>query len=108
MERKYAELYKPLDKIRFELVTGEKEPLADQLVKAEEYKTPIPTKEKPQIDIEEVKKSKGLPGFWLKAMQNNPEIAPKIMPADIPILNHLTNVHEELLEGNVLTMFYCF
>jgi hypothetical protein len=90
-----------MDNIRQELVNGTRDPLAEELTNLEEFKKPIPTKENPKINFEELKTVKGLPGFWLKAMQNNPHIKHTIEESDIPILKFLTNVREDFLEDNV-------
>lgn len=94
-------MYKPLDNVRQELVNGTRDPLPEELKNLEEFKKPIPTKEHPEINFEEMKSVKGLPGFWLKAMQNNPHIKHTIEENDIPILKLLINVREEFLESNV-------
>jgi len=87
--------------MREELVTGMRDPKPEELVKLEEYKLPQKAKEKPEIDFEELKATKGLPGFWLKAMKNDHEITSQIEPTDEPILKHLTNIKQEILEGPV-------
>ena len=101
LERKYAELYKPLDKQREEIVNGQRDPTPEELSKLEEFKKPTEKKKESKFNAEELKAIKGIPGFWLKALQNNPEIETHISEADVPILKHLTNIREDLLEESV-------
>ena len=95
-----------MDKTREELVAGTREPKPEELVKLEEYKKPLECKEKPELDFEELKTSKGIPAFWLKALKNSHEIARRIEPTDEPILKHLINLKEGRLEGHV--QLHCF
>lgn len=43
---------------------------------------------------------KGIPGFWLKAMQNNPNVAEYINEKDAKVLQVLEDIQEEDLPGN--------
>ena len=101
LERKYAELYKPLDRKREELVNGLREPDAEELSKLEEYKNPTAEKSETELDIEQLKATKGIPDFWLKAMENNSTVSNCIEEVDKPILKYLTNIRTDMLEDNV-------
>jgi len=58
----------------------------------------------PDIDVNELKTAKGIPGFWLRALKNSEEIKHHIFEADEPILKSLTGLREEMLDGNVLPL----
>jgi nucleosome assembly protein 1-like 1 len=101
LNKKFEELYKPLDQKRQELVNGLRDPTPEELSKMSEFEKALPEKEKPELPIEELKTAKGIPGFWLKAMENSCEIKALIKDHDKPILKHLTNIKAEILEDNV-------
>jgi hypothetical protein len=93
-----------LDKQREEIVNGTRDPTPEELSKLEELKKPTEEKGEAEIDVEELKKTKGVPGFWLKAFQNDPEIETHIKEHDVPILKHITNIREELLGESVIRL----
>lgn len=92
---KYEELYKPWDKRRDELVGGTRDPDQEELSSLEEYKVPTTEKRSVNLDMEELKNTKGLPDFWFTAMKNNIEIRSHIKECDEPILKFLTNIRIE-------------
>lgn len=101
IEQFYKEQSEAVYKARGELISGTRDPLPLELEKLEEYKDPITTNEEPNIDIEQLEATNGLPEFWFKAMNNSTEITPYIEEVDEPILKHLTNIKYEPLENNV-------
>ncbi len=93
LERKYAELYKPLDKSRAEIVNGLRDPQQEELAKIEEFKTKCETKEKPEInaerrDVENVSKlvwdtlsaGNNPPWLFILSVINNCEINAPVVP----------------------------
>ncbi len=67
-----------------------------------EFKDAPKPKEMPELDVNELKTAKGIPGFWLRAMQNDHDLKERISEADVLVLKHLTDIREELLEENVM------
>ena len=82
-------------------MNGRSDPVPEELSKLEEVKAPLATSEKPDLDLEELKSAKGVPGFWLTVMKNDAEVKMHIEPTDEPILKQLLNVRQELLQDNV-------
>lgn len=101
LERKYAELYKPLDQARLDIINGKRDPTPEELAKLEEVKQPQQAKKMPDLDLNELKATKAIPGFWLKAMQNSRELKEHVFEVDAPVLKHLVDIRQELLEGTV-------
>eukprot|EP00826_Nyctotherus_ovalis_P030881 TRINITY_DN2465_c0_g1_i15.p1 TRINITY_DN2465_c0_g1~~TRINITY_DN2465_c0_g1_i15.p1 ORF type:complete len:165 (-),score=49.25 TRINITY_DN2465_c0_g1_i15:521-1015(-) len=100
--------YKPWDKRRDELVGGTRDPDEEELGALEEYKIPTAEKRSVNLDMDELKNTKGLPGFWLKAMKNNIEIASHIKQHDEPILKFLTNIRVEKEVGDKRKVTFMF
>lgn len=100
LEKKYEKLFVEWDDKREQLVNGLREPEESELERLEEFK--VPTKEEGlnNVDLDELKANKGFPGFWAKAMQNNPIIRTHLKDNDLPVLNFVTDVRAENLEGN--------
>jgi len=92
---KYEELYKPWDKQRDELINGARDPDQEELKALDEYKIPTTEKRSVNLDMEELKNTKGLPEFWFKAIKNNIEIRTHIRDHDEPILKFLKNIRVE-------------
>ncbi len=55
----------------------------------------------PELDLAELKAAKGIPGFWLKAMQNDSDLKSHISEADVAVLKHLVGIKQDLIEGTV-------
>ena len=87
--------------MREEIVTGKRDPRPEELKNTSDFKKGEKEEDLPKIDLEEIKNSKGVAGFWLGALKNNPQIQEQIKEHDEPILKHLTNIKHELLEDNV-------
>jgi len=109
LERKFDSKCIPLDKLRSELINGEREPSSEELKDIANY-TVRNTIQKPMngINVQELKTHKGIPKFWSKALQNSPNIKDFIFDYDIPILDHLINIYKEQLEGNSFKLVFTF
>eukprot|EP00826_Nyctotherus_ovalis_P038295 TRINITY_DN3580_c0_g1_i4.p2 TRINITY_DN3580_c0_g1~~TRINITY_DN3580_c0_g1_i4.p2 ORF type:complete len:144 (+),score=42.93 TRINITY_DN3580_c0_g1_i4:196-627(+) len=92
LERKYEKLFEPWDKKREELVNGLREPEESELGLLKELEAPIESAKSTDIDVEGMKGKKGFPGFWAKAMKNNPVITTYLKDFDMPILE-LSLIH---------------
>ncbi|KAI9352534.1 nucleosome assembly protein [Zopfochytrium polystomum] len=95
LEKKYLTQYQPLFEKRSEIVVGNVEPSDEEAhrekVEGEEEEEAAPASSEPV---------KGIPGFWLTALQNHPMIASQIHDRDEDALKSLTNITYSYLEGN--------
>eukprot|EP01022_Parablepharisma_sp_SALTPOND_P012574 TRINITY_DN161_c0_g2_i12.p3 TRINITY_DN161_c0_g2~~TRINITY_DN161_c0_g2_i12.p3 ORF type:complete len:531 (+),score=109.12 TRINITY_DN161_c0_g2_i12:7135-8727(+) len=109
LEKKFAAECEPLDKFREELINGKRDPTPEELAKLQDYANPQPAKKMPEgINFEELKATKGIPDFWLKALQNSHEVKEKIFEADIPILKHLSDIRKVPLQGDSYKLVFTF
>ena len=108
LERKYEKLFETWDKKREEIINGKREPEESELILLEEFKTPTKEKGIINVDIEELKANKGFPGFWAKAMQNNPILSTYMKEFDLPILNFVTDIRANKEEGNSYKIIFTF
>jgi len=103
LERKYEKLYLPLYEARRDLIAGvhevKNEDVAEFKEKAGDRKAAEETKI--EVNIEELKASKGVPRFWLYAMKNNTLIKSLITDKDEEILKHLTDLRYEAIEDSL-------
>lgn len=83
-------------------MNGLRDPNPEELNKLAEFKETEKPKKMPDLDINALKTAKGVPEFWLKAMQNDADLKMHITEADVPVLKHLTNIRDELMENNVI------
>eukprot|EP00826_Nyctotherus_ovalis_P065575 TRINITY_DN9641_c0_g1_i17.p2 TRINITY_DN9641_c0_g1~~TRINITY_DN9641_c0_g1_i17.p2 ORF type:complete len:317 (+),score=135.97 TRINITY_DN9641_c0_g1_i17:140-1090(+) len=109
LERQFDLDCVPLDKKREELINGKRDPMAEELEKAGEFDMQHPEAEVPaDIDIEELKKSKGVPGFWKTALRNSEALIKFITDEDAKVLDHLTDIRKENLEGKNYRLVFKF
>jgi len=102
LEKQFDALFAPVDAARDEIINGKRDPLPEELAKSAEYEKAQPVDQMPEgIDFNAMKTIKGVPEFWLKAMQHCKLIKEHIYEQDIPILKHLTNIKHVKLEGDV-------
>lgn len=101
LELKYAALYEPIMQKRYEFVSGAQEPTE------EESKWPEQDGDIENDEIDEkvnVSKNKdlvkGIPSFWLKALQSVDFIAETIKQYDEPILEFLTDIRVKFLPAD--------
>jgi len=97
IELKYQAQYLPLYAKRADIVNGRTEPTAEEVG---------PDAPALVASGEGGEAVSGIPHFWLKAMQNNDEVAEAITEADEKILEHLEDIQSVLLlesKGFMLT-----
>lgn len=110
LERKFQLLYEPIFEQRKKYVTGEVEPTKEEIengkaiLEAEEDNEDAEDEEKEEDEDEQEdgekadSEEKGVPYFWLTAMQNLPAIADMISERDVEVLEHLINVKMEYID----------
>ncbi|TID29402.1 hypothetical protein CANINC_001976 [Pichia inconspicua] len=108
LERKFQKLYEPIFEARKNLVTGTIEPSQKEIEigkkaiaqENDEDEDGDDDKGKNENDSKEEKDedTKGIPFFWLTAMQNLPPIADMISDRDVEVLKHLIDVKLEYME----------
>ena len=79
-----------------------------EIKELKEYKNPTEETKETKLDVEELKTSKGLPGFWAKAMKNNSIISTYLRDPDLPILNFVTDIYSERMKGNSFKIIFKF
>eukprot|EP01136_Pigoraptor_vietnamica_P036779 Opistho-1_new@103809 len=100
LERKYLEKFAPIYKKRADIVNGAYEPTdAEAERPADEEDVSDDLKGKARITElgddgkeKESEKVKGIPEFWLTALQTHAVIEGQITEEDVPILRHLTDI----------------
>jgi nucleosome assembly protein 1-like 1 len=98
LERKFAKLYEPILDKRAQVISGAHEPTEDEarVEKKPDEEEAGPLREAQPDDAN----IKGIPDFWLNAMQNNHMVAEAIYDTDEEALSYLTDVrYSELEEG---------
>lgn len=102
LENKYLNLYKPLYEKRFEIINGLKEPTKEQIMIGQENedKIEISSDDSKDNDKESKDAVKGIPAFWLTALENLPIVNETITDRDAEVLNYLEDIRiEYLTEG---------
>lgn len=109
LERKFDLDCVPLDELREELVNGKREPTEDELATLKEYSEPHPDNPVPdEIDIGKLKESKGIPGFWKIVLRNSRQLITYITDEDAKVLEYLTDIRKENLEGKNYRLVFKF
>lgn len=110
LEKKYAKLYKPHYELRRKIVNGELEPTKDLVERGQAEDLPDSDAESGDEEEEEEKRpyipesetsaseEKGIPQFWLTALQSHVGIAELISDRDVEILQHLSDISVEYLD----------
>ncbi|KAG7738168.1 hypothetical protein KL930_004349 [Ogataea haglerorum] len=104
LEKKYHEKHRPIFEKRKKLVTGLVEPAPEEieegqaLMGEEEDEEDEADETKTEID-ESLKDVKGVPSFWLTAMENLGPIAELITDRDSEALNHLIDIRLEYFDA---------
>lgn len=107
LEHKYLQKYAPLFSRRSEIISGDKEPTEEEVSKGKEIQekeegedTTEEQGEKPtdiKLTAEDIK---GIPSFWLTALENLPIVSDTITDRDAEVLEFLTDIKlEYLTEG---------
>ncbi|CCF55764.1 hypothetical protein KAFR_0A03290 [Kazachstania africana CBS 2517] len=98
LENKYLNLYKPLFERRSGIVSGNVEPTEEEISKGREIDGEEEQEEGVREDSEE--KIRGIPSFWLTALENVPIVNETITDRDAEVLDHLLDIKlEYLTEG---------
>lgn len=100
LEQKYLKKYKPLHEHRSDLINGNKEPTKEEI--EEGKKIDEDAEEEGLNDIEEEEqeeeeKEKGIPSFWLTALENLPIVSDTITDRDTEVLESLNDIELEYL-----------
>lgn len=98
LRRKYESLFVPLFARRKEIVTGSKPPTQEEVVEG------VPEDHKGKVEIEGEDKEdteKGIPAFWLDALQHHVIINDMITERDQEILEHLIDISVATLDPKV-------
>lgn len=100
LEKKYFKKYEPLYERRKAIVNGEQEPTAEEIEVGEELEEQDEDEEEEEEEEEDVDDDnvKGVPGFWLTALENLPTVSETITERDSEILHHLKDIRMEYLE----------
>ena len=104
LERKFQHLYEPIFEQRKKYVTGELEPSEEEIengksiLEAEEDNEEDEEEEDDKEEENAETEDKGVPYFWLTAMQNLPPIADMISERDGEVLEHLINVRMDYID----------
>ncbi|GME91218.1 unnamed protein product [[Candida] boidinii] len=108
LEKKYHDKYAPLFEKRKKIVTGDIEPSAEEIEegkllmddneKDNEDEEKDEDAEEEEDDEEESNEIKGIPSFWLTALENLTPIANTITERDVEILDNLIDIRMEYLD----------
>lgn len=105
LEKKYAELYKPLYEKRSKIVIGQLEPSAEEVEagKEDEESEDDNVEQEDEDEDEKVKSNipedaEGVPEFWLTALKNMMAIAESITDRDEEALKFLIDIRLEYFE----------
>jgi nucleosome assembly protein 1-like 1 len=91
LDLKYAALNKPIFQQRTQIVGGGYEPTDEEAHFSDEEDDEEEEEEKKEEKKDETP-VKGIPHFWLTALQRSDFIAEKIQEYDVPVLEHLTDI----------------
>lgn len=97
LERKYLGKYAPLHEHRYKIVSGEEEPTSVEVAKGKELEGAA-EEEEPQEEGEEPQEPvKGIPSFWLTALENLPVVSDTITDRDAEVLDFLLDIKLQYL-----------
>ncbi|WPK27158.1 hypothetical protein PUMCH_004533 [Australozyma saopauloensis] len=100
LEKAYLKKYEPLYEKRKAIVNGDQEPTAAEIEEGEALKTESDEEdeeEEEEEDEDEDDDVKGIPGFWLTAMENLTFVRETITERDSEVLAYLKDVRMEYL-----------
>lgn len=99
LEQKYLSKYQPLHQHRFALINGEKEPTLDEINQGKEEIDDLDDdiEEDHQEGVIDVNSIKGIPSFWLTALENLPMVSQTITDRDAEVLDFLSDIKMEYL-----------
>lgn len=95
LEQKYLGKYAPLHDRRFKIVSGEEEPTGEEVAQGKELEA---LEEEPAEEAGGAQESvKGIPSFWLTALENLPVVSDTITDRDAEVLDFLTDIKLQYL-----------
>jgi len=109
LEKKYAQLYKPLYEKRAAIVTGATEPTDEEIAAGEKIdldeeadaaaeETKADADNDDDNDNDKKEKIVGVPEFWLTALRNHPQLLEVITEKDESALKHLVDVRMSYID----------
>lgn len=103
LEKKYFKQYEPLYERRKAIVNGELEPTAEEIEVGEELEEKDEDDEEDEDEDEDDEAAagdnvRGIPGFWLTALENLPTVSETITERDSEILQELKDIRMEYLD----------
>ncbi|CAD6638730.1 HLJ1_G0005250.mRNA.1.CDS.1 [Saccharomyces cerevisiae] len=103
LENKFLQKYKPIWEQRSRIISGQEQPKPEQIAKGQEIveslnetELLVDEEEKAQNDSEE-EQVKGIPSFWLTALENLPIVCDTITDRDAEVLEYLQDIGLEYL-----------
>lgn len=102
LEKKYFKKYEPLYEKRKKIVNGELEPTEEEIEEGKEQNEDEDDEDN-EDKLQEVDENdeaivpKGIPGFWLTALENLTTVSETITERDSDILTHLIDIRMEYL-----------
>ncbi|QLL33795.1 hypothetical protein HG536_0F01200 [Torulaspora globosa] len=100
LEQKYLSKYSPLHERRYKIVSGREEPTAEEVKKGRELAMEEGEEEQAEDrakNEEEQQDIKGIPSFWLTALENLPVVSETITDRDAEVLDYLVDIKLEYL-----------
>lgn len=109
LEKRYFKKYEPLYERRKKIINGDEEPTVEEIEEGEilneneheddeEPKISEVKEEEDEEEEDEEESEKGIPGFWLTALENLPTVTETITDRDSEVLHYLKDIRMEYLE----------
>lgn len=100
LEKRFFKKYEPLYERRKKIINGDEEPSAGEIEEGEaldEADEDEDDEEKEKIEEVEDQGEKGIPGFWLTALENLQTVSETITERDSELLKYLNDIRMEYL-----------
>lgn len=99
LEKKYFKKYEPLYERRKDIINGAEEPTAEEIEVGESLEEKDEDEEEEEEgQNDEDDDTKGIPNFWLTALENLSTVSETITERDSEVLEHLKDIRMEYLE----------
>lgn len=98
LEKKFHVKYAPLYSQRCKIICGSTEPTAEQIAEGETLMDEEADEEDKEDEASNEQPAKGIPGFWLTALENVAPVAEIISERDFEVLSHLIDIRTEYLD----------
>lgn len=98
LEKKYFKKYEPLYEKRRAVVNGDAEPTPEEVELGEELEAEERDDDDEDDDAEEGADVKGVPSFWLTALENLQTVSETITERDAEVLQYVKDIRMEYLE----------